>query len=104
MTVMYLPLAVAFALIVLGLYCLATKRNMIKLIIGVEITTNGSTISVVFFASQRSLGFIDPVAQSLAIMAIAIGGCMAAVGLSLAIQAYRQYKTLDTNELKRLRY
>ena len=104
MTVIYLPLAAAFALIVLGLYCLTTKRNMIKLIIGVEITTNGSTISLVVFASQRSLGFIDPVVQSLAIMAIAIGGCIAAVGLSLAIQAYRQYKTLDISELKRLRY
>ena len=90
-------------LIILGIYCLSTKRNMIRLILGVEIMSNGAIVALVTFASTP-LGVIDPAILSLAILAIGISGCIAAVGLAIVIQAFRHYKTLDVRELKRLRW
>lgn len=102
MTIHELGLIGAVLLIILGIYCLATKRNMIKLILGVEIMTNGAIMALVTFAVDG--GGLDPVALSIAIMAIGIGGCIAAVGLAIIVQAYRHYKTLDVRELRRLRW
>ncbi|MGP3667433.1 MAG: NADH-quinone oxidoreductase subunit NuoK [Candidatus Bathyarchaeota archaeon] len=93
----------AFLLVAVGLYALATQKNMIKLILGVEIMTNGAILALISFAISKPVG-IDPVIPSLAILAIGIGGCVAAVGLAITVQAYRHYKTLDVRELKRLRY
>jgi len=93
----------AFLLIVLGIYALASKRNMIKLILSVEIMTNGAILALISFAIRKP-GVIDPVIPSLAILAIGVGGCVAAVGLAITVQAYRHYRTLDIRELKRLRY
>jgi len=103
MAVLDIALVGAFALIAIGLFCLSTNRNMIIMVMGVEIMMNGSTLALVAFATGPT-GLLDPLAQSLAIMTIAIGGCIAAVGLAIIIQAYRQYKTLDVRELRRLRW
>jgi NADH:ubiquinone oxidoreductase subunit K len=92
----------SFALIAVGLFCLGTNRNMIMMVIGVEIMMNGSILALVGLAASPT-GLLDPLAQSLAIMAIAIGGSVAAVGLVMITQVYRHYKTLDVRELKKLR-
>jgi NADH:ubiquinone oxidoreductase subunit K len=92
----------SFALIAVGLFCLATNRNMIMMVIGVEIMMNGSILALVGLATGPN-GLVDPLPQSLAIMAIAIGGSVAAVGLVMITQVYRHYKTLDVRELKKLR-
>ena len=90
-------------LIVLGLYCLATKRNMIRLVLAAEIMTNGAIVLLVTFAATP-LGMVNPAIVAIAILAIGIGGCVAAIGLAIALQAFRHYKTLDVRELKRLRW
>jgi len=96
-------LGFAIVLVILGFYCISVKRNMIKMIIGIEVMTNGAILSLVSFASYKN-GFVDPLVHSLAVMAIAVGGCIAAVALSLVVHAYKHYKTLDIRELRRLRW
>jgi NADH-quinone oxidoreductase subunit K len=91
------------ALLVLGFYCIAVKRNMVMIVIGVEIMTNGAIMALVSFGAFNN-GQIDPMMNSLAIMSITVAGCVAAVGLALVIQVYRHYKTLDVRELRRLRW
>ena len=92
----------AFALFAVGLYSLATSKNMIIIVMGVEIMLNGSILALVALSTGPA-GLIDPLAQSLAIMAIAVGGSTTAVGLAFITQAYKHYKTLDARELKRLK-
>jgi NADH:ubiquinone oxidoreductase subunit K len=72
------------------------------MVVGVEIMMNGSILALVGLAASPT-GLLDPLAQSLAIMSIAIGGSVAAVGLVMITQIYRHYKTLDVRELKKLR-
>jgi NADH:ubiquinone oxidoreductase subunit K len=92
-----------FTLYVIGLYCLATKRNMIRLIIGIEIMVNAANLNFIVFSAYWQEGFIDPLAHSLVIVSTALVGCVTAVALTIVVYAYRHYRTLDVRELKRLR-
>jgi NADH:ubiquinone oxidoreductase subunit K len=93
----------AFALFAVGLYSLATCKNMIIIVMGVEIMMNGAIMALVALAVGPT-GLIDPLAQALAILAIAVGGATTAVGLAIITQVYKHYKTLNVRELKRLRH
>jgi NADH:ubiquinone oxidoreductase subunit K len=93
-------LAGAAALYVIGMYCLATKRNMIRLIIAIELLTNAANLNFIAFSIYQ-----PPVlGQSVVVISIALGACVVAVALTIVIYAYRHYKTLDVRELKRLRW
>jgi NADH:ubiquinone oxidoreductase subunit K len=92
-----------FGLYVIGLYCLATKRNMIRLIIGIEIMVNAANLNFIVFSAYWRGGFIDPLAHSLVIVSTALVGCVTAVALTIVVYAYRHYGTLDVRELRRLR-
>ena len=96
-------IAFAIALYIIGLYCLATKRNMIRLVLGVEILMNAAHISFVAFAAYVSPGLVDPLAHSIVMVSIGLAGAVSAVGLTLVVYAYRHYGTLDVRELRRLK-
>ncbi len=113
--------AVAMMLVGLGLYCLVVKRNLIKLVIGLSVITDGIHLllisigyrsggipPIVTSAYMDNLeGFaaraVDPVPQALVLTSIVISVCVLALALSLAIYAYRHYGTLDVRKLRRLR-
>ena len=95
-------LALIFALASVGLYC-TTRRNMIRILLGIEIFLNAGNLAFVYFASLRT-GFIDPLGQSIVFMSIILGSGVIAVALSLVVNAYKQYKTLDVRKLRRLRW
>ena len=98
-------LGLIFALFSTGVYCIAVKRNMIRILLGIEIMLNSGNLAFIYFASLRSgRGFIDPLGQSIVIMSIIIGGCVVAVGLSLVVNAYRHFKTMDVRKLRRLKW
>ncbi len=95
-------LSLTFALFAVGLYC-TTKRNMIRVLLGVEIVLNAGNLAFIYFASRRT-GFVDPLGQSIVFMSIILGGCVIAVGLAIVVNAYRQFKTLDVRKLRRLKW
>ena len=97
-------LGTIFALVSLGLYCV-TQKNMIRILFGIEIILNAGNLGLVYFASYRqALGYVDPLGQSLAFISIILGGSTIAVGLSLIINAYKQFKTTNVDELRRLKW
>jgi NAD(P)H-quinone oxidoreductase subunit 4L len=96
-------LAGAAALYIVGIYCLVMKRNMIRLLMALEIMLNGVNLNFIAFASYGVPGFTDPLAHAFVIVSIGIGGCIVALGLAITLHAYRHYDTLDVRELRRLR-
>ena len=111
---------IAMLLITLGLYCLLTKRNLIKLIIGLSIMTDGIHLFLIsigyradgiapiaYGALLEDPGFaaiaVDPIPQALVLTSIVINICILALALSLIIFAYRHYGTTDLSELRRLK-
>ena len=96
-------LVFAAVLYVVGIYCLATKRNMLRLILGIEILINAAQISFIAFAAHAIPGFVDPLAHSIVTVSIALAGSVSAVALAIVVQAYRHYGTLSVQELRRLK-
>jgi NADH-quinone oxidoreductase subunit K len=85
----------SFILLFLGLYCIISKKNMIKMIIGIEIMAKGALLS--FIASGG--GSI----QSVIIIVIAIDAIIVAVALSIVVNAWRHTRSLDVTKLTKLR-
>jgi len=95
-------LACSLVLYIIGLYCLVVKRNMIRLLMALEIMLNAVNLNFIAFSSYVS-GFTHPLAHAFTIISIGIGGCIVALGLAITLHAYRHYGTLDVRELRRLK-
>ncbi len=90
---------VSVALLAIGIYGLAVKRNAIRMLFAVEIVINAANLNLVAFAR-----FIpDSGGQTLALFSIAIAAAEVAVGLSLIIVAYRIYGDIDVAKFRSLR-
>ncbi|MCQ5376536.1 MAG: NADH-quinone oxidoreductase subunit K [Candidatus Methanomethylicia archaeon] len=94
--------ATAMALILIGIYCIATKHNMIKIIIGIEIICAGVNLNFISLAwdGQQS----DPLASSVVLVSIAIGAAIAAFALAFVMNAFKQTGSSDARKLRRLRW
>jgi NADH:ubiquinone oxidoreductase subunit K len=97
-------LACSVALFIIGLYCLIAKRNMVRLLISLEIMISAANINFIAFSAYAVPGSTHPLAHAFVILSIAIGGCILAIGLAITLHAYKHYKTLDVRKLKRIRW
>lgn len=90
---------VSIALLGIGIYGLAVKRNAIRMLFAVEIIINAANLNLVAFGRflPHSGG------QTLALFSIAIAAAEVAVGLALIIVAYRMYKNVDIAEFRSLK-
>jgi multisubunit Na+/H+ antiporter MnhC subunit len=97
-------LGTAFALFAIGLYCV-TRPNMIRIILGIEMILNAGNLVFIYFAAANAAnGYVDPLGQSFVFMSIITGGCVVAIALTFIVNAYRQFKTTDARELRRLKW
>ncbi|MEM3019579.1 MAG: NADH-quinone oxidoreductase subunit NuoK [Candidatus Bathyarchaeia archaeon] len=96
-------LSCALVLFVIGLYCLVAKRNMVRLVIGLEILINAANLSFIAFSTYRQSGYVDLLSQSVVVLSMAMAGSVTALALVILLNAYKHYKTLDIRELRRLR-
>ena len=95
-----LNMGAAARLIGLGIYCLLTMRNTVKLLIGVEIIAKGVTLALISsgYARDRIL-----LAQCLAITVIVVDVAVIATALAIIININRHTKSLDVRKLTRLK-
>jgi len=96
-------LITVLSLLLIGLYCMTFKSNMIRILIGIEIILNAANLSFIAFSARIS-GQVDLLGQSIVVMSIVLGGSVIAVGLTMVLNAYKHFKTLDVRELRRLRW
>lgn len=106
-------------LIVLGLYTVCTKKNLIKIVLGLGIIDYGINMLIVSFGfneggtapiySMNDLlngvsptFFVDPVPQALTLTSIVIGACVDAMALALVIMIYKRKKTINADEVRGL--
>ena len=99
-----IPFVVATGLmVIIGLGCLMFKRDMVRILIGVEILFNAANLFFIALSAQQT-GFVDPYAHSIVKMAIVLDGTVIAVGLAMVMNVYKHYKTLDIRKLRRLKW
>ncbi len=87
-------------LIGIGLYCLLTMRNTVKLLIAIEIISKGVTLALVAGGYARNNLLV---AQSLVITVIVVDVAVIATALAIIININRHTKSLDVRKLTKLK-
>ncbi|HKL74976.1 MAG TPA: NADH-quinone oxidoreductase subunit K [Halanaerobiales bacterium] len=105
-------------LILIGLYGVITKRNLIKILIGLSLMDTGVNVLLVSLGyvengnapiltsiiKNNSGAFVDPIPQALVLTAIVIGVAILALGLAVTIKIYEKYGTLDISKIRGLKW
>lgn len=98
---------VGAVLFVAGVVCMATKRNALGVLMGVELALNGANVNFValsskFLRSDDEFGLgLD--GQYIALFVIVLAAAEAAVALAITLNFYNNHATIDidrANELK----
>ena len=84
----------------IGVYAMAASRNLIRLLIGLEVSSKGCMLA--FIAAGSATGNIAT-AQALLIIMISVEAVVVAAGLALIIRAYRQQGNIDPTKLSELK-
>ncbi len=88
------------ALFGVGLYGLLAIRNLIKVVIALQILVKAALLALV--AAGNASGRIN-LGQSIAMTVIVVDTVVAVIGLALAMQVRRRLGTLDVRDLSTLR-
>jgi NADH-quinone oxidoreductase subunit K len=89
-------------LFLVGLYGALTRRNMVGILMAIEIMLNAVNIN--FIAFSRLLNVPADMAQIFVIFIIVLAAATAAVGLAIVLQIYRNQKTIYTDEVDLLKW
>src|SRR5579872_1833254 len=92
-------LFVAAILFVCGVVCMATKRNAIGVLMGVELVLNGANLNFVAFARYTKLGLDG---QVIALFVIVLAAAEAAIALAIALNFYNNHLTIDVDRADKL--
>ena len=107
------------ALLVIGLYAMITKKNLVKKIIGMNIfqtaiilfyvsigSKRGATIPIIAHGHGESshaihaAEYINPLPHVLMLTAIVVSVATLGVALALAMKIYARYGTLEKDEIR----
>jgi len=93
-------MVVSVALFCIGLYMIVSKHNAIQILIGVELILNAAILNLVAFGKYDK---INNSGQIFALFAIVLAAATTAVALAIILNVYRRYKTIDPNDINKLR-
>jgi NADH-quinone oxidoreductase subunit K len=88
-------------LFVCGAVCMATKRNAIGVLMGVELVLNGANINFVAFAFYNPQFQIE--GQIFALFVIVLAAAEAAVALAIVLNFYNNHLTVDVDTAEELK-
>jgi NADH-quinone oxidoreductase subunit K len=88
-------------LFVCGAVCMATKRNAIGVLIGVELVLNGANINLVAFSHFNPVFEIEGMTFALFVIVLAAGE--AAVALAIVLNFYNNHTTVDVDTAEELK-
>ena len=97
-------LIVGAILFVCGILCMATKRNALGILMGIELVLNGANINFVAFGSnllrEHNLGLDG---QLMALFVIVLAADEAAVALAIALNFYNNHTSIDVDTADELK-
>ncbi|MFH1445014.1 MAG: cation:proton antiporter subunit C [Nanoarchaeota archaeon] len=108
----------SMVLLLVGVYTLVIKDNLIKKIMGLSIFSGGINLFLIslgyrgggiapIFSSinfnQLSALMVDPIPQALVLTSIVINLSIVAFALTIIVDVYRDFGTLDARKIRNLR-
>lgn len=97
--------SVGAILFVCGVLCMATKRNALGILMGIELVLNGANLNFVAFGSRylrsdaNTLGLDG---QLIALFVIVLAAAEAAVALAIALNFYNNHDSIDVDRADQL--
>jgi NADH:ubiquinone oxidoreductase subunit K len=88
-------------LFVCGAVCMATKRNAIGILMGVELVLNAATINFVGFARYNPVFQVE--GQIFALFVIVLAAAEAAIALAIVLNFYNNHMTVDVDTAEELK-
>jgi multicomponent Na+:H+ antiporter subunit C len=111
---------IGFLLIIVGIWAMLTRKNIIKIIIGFSIIDTGIHLLIVSIGyikgrtapildaavdlQNAAQQVVDPIPSALVLTAIVIGLAITALMLSYAVQLHKKKKSLDINDFEELKW
>jgi NADH-quinone oxidoreductase subunit K len=89
-----------------GVLCMATKRNALGVLMGIELVLNGANVNFIAFGSPylrndaRTLGLDG---QLIAMFVIVLAAAEAAVALAIVLNFYNNYDSVDVDRADQLK-
>lgn len=93
-------LATGTVLLFVGIGSVAMSKNLLKSIMSFQVTVFGANLSL--FASGMGFGS-RLLSDAFVVLSVLVGASVEAVGLAIIVVVYRKYKTLNPDEIRRLR-
>ncbi len=111
---------VSIFLIILGIWAALFKRNLLKILICLDIMDSGVNLFLItlgyrsaihgkiptapiYTGYEAGMRMVGPLPQALVLTAIVIGVSVLALAVAILIRIYDHYGTLDAAEIRRLR-
>lgn len=95
-------LFVSTALFFIGMYGLFTRRNMISVLMAIELILNSVNINFVAFNKYLYPEKLDGI--FFVIFIVTIAAAEVAVAIAIIINLYRNYRSVDIEEASELKY
>jgi len=105
----HFPYFVSVALLLIGLYTMIARRNMIKKIMGLNILSTSVFLFLVSVAYKEGGAppiwvdgvevYVNPLPHALVLTGIVVGLAVTSFALVLAIKIHKEHGTLDSHKL-----
>jgi multicomponent Na+:H+ antiporter subunit C len=115
-----ISLAIGAILILIGFWSVLTRRNMIKMVLGLAIAETGLHLVMIAVgyiqgrtapilgesvpATEAASLIVDPIPQALVLTAIVIGVAINALLLTFVVRMYKHKRSLDINDYSELKW
>jgi NADH:ubiquinone oxidoreductase subunit K len=87
-------------LLFVGIASIALSKNLLKSIMSFQVAVFGANLAL--FASGMGFG-PRLLSDAFVVLSVLVGASVEAVGLAIVVVVYRKYRTLDPDEIRRLR-
>lgn len=94
-------LIIAVFLFVLGIYTVFTRKNIIGILMGIELMLNAASLNFITFNFYR--GMDDVSGHIFSAFIIVLAAAEAVVALAIVLAVFQQRKHLDIDQVKDLR-
>ena len=88
----------SIALFCVGAYGVLARRNLLIILMSLELMLNGINVALVAFGSR--FGAAAPAGQVFVLLVMAVAAAEVAVGLAIVISLFRTRQTVDTHQLR----
>lgn len=95
-------LVVSVSLFLLGMFIVMTRRNGIRILMGVELILNAANLNLIAF--NRYQVQTDVSGNVFAVFVIILAAAEAAVALAIVLAIYQQFSTIQMDEISTMKH